>query len=633
MAISDDEVRSMLQGQSTQTAQPQADGQQTSISDDQVKQILFAQEQPQQEADGGLSIEQSVPEESPISIVDRMRLSFADDAGREEELKKKFKFVAKVENGKYAVGDDPRSLTPIDPEGVFNDVLGDIADVVAEIPVIAGQIGGAAAGIPGGPGGVIAGGAAGSFAGEGVKKGIGKMLGVNKQDPMAVATDMAISAAFGAAGESLGQIAGAVTKNVVSPALTKMLDDIVTQRTLAGKNPTGAVKALAKIVNIAAGVDEDATLIAGKYGFGKTFSKHNMDKATVGHIANDLVGSAAAKERELSQRVYTAGHELHGRTQGQRVVEVTEVYDRLTQDLKEIGLLESGNIMNRNSPLPGKGFFRSLLQELSGKDALQVSEPKMGRFGQVVGKRSNSQFLKPEKKITVKQALQIRRAYSNAFDNLSPIEQSIAYRALNGEANGAVKGLSHQLDTIAQKVKANNFLEANEAFNGFKNVEKALRSSGLSIKDPISANAFLQNVDSKLSLSLDAFKKLDDLLPTKVYDRALMWNAAQKFSSSNPNLLRFAMIGGILGAGSAFVGGGGPVERATKLGLGIALGSPSGLRTLLRLSEGAGRAATTGAIKGARFASTPGKVRQRADAATLSQLARTLYTRRQNNGK
>lgn len=606
MAISDDQVRQILAGKSTQPSMPATETTETPATESTFDTGVDTQNQ------------------SPLSLVDRAKLSFADDAGREAFLRTKFSHIEKLPNGKFAVGNDPRALAPIDPEGMFNDVLGDMADIVSEIPVIAGQVGGAIAGSPAGPAGIIGGGALGSGMGEGFKKAIGKGLGVNQQDPMEVATDIAISTAFGGIGEGLGQAGKAVAGRVIAPKLQKMLDDVVLQHQVVGKDPGKFVKGLAKVINITAGVDEDATLTAGRYGFQNTLSAKNLDSKTVGEIANDLVAATHAKETELGNFVQKGAYALHKKTKGQNVVDVSTVYQDLVKELKSVGILESGNKVNQHSPSKGLGFFKKLLQELSGEDARIVKSNKIGRFGQVVGQKSNQQFVSPSNKISVKKALQIQRGFGGAIESLEGQDRAIAIKAITN--------VRQQMAELASRpnVRAIDFIEANKAFSGFQSLTEGLRSAGMNAKDPIQATNFLLGIgNTKNPTAVQAFQQLDNLLPTKVYDRAMMWNAAQKFKSSNVNLMRLAAVGGLLGAG---FGGGDPGDRLTRAAIGIAVGSPAGLRTILKTGERIGRGAVTGSLKSAQKSINPGKIMQRVDSTTISQLARLVYQRRKNNG-
>jgi len=187
-------------------------------------------------------------QKSPLSFLDRIVLSTADDPGRKATLEKRFNFVQRLDNGKFAVGNSPNNLVPIDPEGVFNDVLGDLADVVGEIPVVAGQIVGTGLGATAGsivPGagtgaGALLGAGLGAGAGEAVKIAAGRFAGVRKGDATSEAIDIGINTLFGAAGEGLARFVGFAGKRVLLPRVSRVLDKQVAKST--GVDPiTGAV--------------------------------------------------------------------------------------------------------------------------------------------------------------------------------------------------------------------------------------------------------------------------------------------------------------------------------------------------------------------------------------------------------
>ena len=210
------------------------DGRQFEIETDKPVTQEQAQDMVNRQASGGqgrrsrLSEELppvQVPQPSPLDLGERIGLSFADDQGREKYLNDKFKFVQRLPNGKFAVGDTPDAIAPIDPEGMFNDILGDLADITAIIPTIAGQIAGGALGaITLNPAWIIAGGGIGAAIGEAVSRGIGKLAGVDIRTAGEQATDIAISGAFGAVGEGIGQAfkyAGRGLSNIAKRSLDK----------------------------------------------------------------------------------------------------------------------------------------------------------------------------------------------------------------------------------------------------------------------------------------------------------------------------------------------------------------------------------------------------------------------------
>src|SRR3990167_7933422 len=136
-----------------------------------------------QQSSGAPSAMEGLQGESPLSFTQRAALSFAGD-NKENVLKRDFKYVEKLPNGKFAVGNDLRELQPIDPEGVFNDMLGDIADVASWVAPITASTAAATAAIPadiasGNPMPSIIAAGRGMAIGEAFNKVVGKKIGVN----------------------------------------------------------------------------------------------------------------------------------------------------------------------------------------------------------------------------------------------------------------------------------------------------------------------------------------------------------------------------------------------------------------------------------------------------------------------
>ena len=182
-------------------------------SQDQLDQLLFSQ----QTQTGGDKTPLSLPDAqvkqqaSAVNLLDRARLSFSagDPEGQRTFLESKFKIVQQDEGGRFFAGNTPQDLKPVDPEGFFGDVLGELVDKIDDAIVIGSQVGGSIIGAglgtgaapgPGTVGGAIVGGGAGAALGQGVVSAIGQTLGVRGKSLQEEATDAAISGAFGGAG-------------------------------------------------------------------------------------------------------------------------------------------------------------------------------------------------------------------------------------------------------------------------------------------------------------------------------------------------------------------------------------------------------------------------------------------------
>jgi len=146
---------------------------------------------------------------SPESAANFYRTKYGQDNVRVESGEVQFR---KGTSGRWTQA-DPKSLD-----------WGDLADLVGEIPELIGGAGGAivgaAVGLPTGPGAVVTamgGAAAGTAGGNIVKQTIGALVpGADVETPLQRVGGVAQSAAFGAAGEGVGQL---VHKGVIKPTL------------------------------------------------------------------------------------------------------------------------------------------------------------------------------------------------------------------------------------------------------------------------------------------------------------------------------------------------------------------------------------------------------------------------------
>src|SRR3990167_1798998 len=166
---------------------------------------------------------------SPLSFSNRLALSFAGD-NKKEVLKRDYKFVEQLPNGKFAVGDDPRQLQAIDPEGIFNDVLGDLADVANWAAPMIASTSAAAAAIPadiatGNPLPSMMAAGRGMALGEAFNQAVGKKLGVNSNTPKEAGMDIARAGVGGFAGQGLGVGASKIL-SMSTPMIAGALDKV-----------------------------------------------------------------------------------------------------------------------------------------------------------------------------------------------------------------------------------------------------------------------------------------------------------------------------------------------------------------------------------------------------------------------
>lgn len=547
--------------------------------------------------------------QSPISFIDRMKLSFADDAGRENYLKnvKGFKYVEKLGNGKFAVGNDMRIMTPIDPEGFLNDIPGDFADVVASIPMIAGQIGGAAMGAIAGPTGAIGGAIAGGSAGEALSKGIGKSLGVNKQNPESMAVDIALSGLLSGVGEGVGLGAKALGSKVVSPMLGRMLDTAAATTTkidpvtgLPGSvQASPFVKTMAKLFKLSANVKEDSTIDAAKHGFTKTFSTQNMDKRTIVPIVRDMVEGINTTTESLGKEVGKATDNLVtvARRSGKSAnIPVDDLFQTLKKDATDLGILDSFGVANPLDVTPQSKVIKNLLSELG--DTEYVNKTVAGKSYKL------PRYSNAEKTFDAKKAIRISRAYGQKFGDMSPEGEQILYKVLNGDKTTGSPGIRPRLSKLASDLGLADYAKANEQFSSFLSLKD--RVHGLQSKNLADIESFVKNYENFGEFAKADLRTLDNMSSKKFLDRLEMWNAAQDFTSANPSMLRLGAMAGLAGAST---GGGTWGDRAKRFGVGMAIGTPMGIRQILRSGEAVGSGVAKGLLSSGRNEQAQGVLR------------------------
>ena len=559
---------------------------------------------------------------SPLSVAERARLSFYgdDNEGRVSDLKKKYAFVEQLPDGKLAVGNDPRSLQPIDPQGMFNDLLGDTADVVAEIPVVAGQLGGAAMGTATQPGmGTVIGGGAGAMAGEAVKKGIGLAIGVNPGSASEVATDIALTGLFGAGSEGLVIGAKATNQHVIAPFIKKTL-------TKATQSNPGVTNLLSKVFKITAGVDEAATQGAAKYGYNETLRGPFLDEGYVVPLSQQIADDVAKSVKTLGDDVSTAASRLVAKTNNSRVIDLTDSFQQLTQDLQKIGVLESGNYVNKSSTIKGRDVFTKTLDRI-GKP-LHIKQDKMGRFGKPSGTQSIKQYVKSDKKWTVGEVLSLRRELQDAFPQMEGNGQAILSRFLGSMddfTGQPTPGLLSKLIEIGVKVGDDSLPAANAKFSQLMSGIQTLKQTGFNVEDTVALQRSLKEFKSQVPAVKQMVQHLDQITPfNSFFENIEKYSIAQSFKGANPNLLR---VGAVL----AFMGlnrDDSLISKFTRLGAGIALTTPAGARVLLKTGEKIGKRVGSSVARGGTSLA-----KKRMDRYAPALLARLLALRQSQKSK
>jgi hypothetical protein len=571
-----------------------------------------------------LSSTPSLDVSSPISILERLKLSFADNVGREQYLRNKFQFVRQLPNGKFAVGNNPENIRPIDPEGLFNDVLGDLADVVGEIPVIAGQIlgtiGGAAAEIPTGPvPTTILGAATGAAGGEAVKKLIGKGLGVNEQQASEMATDIAITGAFGAAGEGLIQaskFAGLGIKRAVAPRIGRLFDRIFKRiiKEAPDQAPIAA-RGLAKTLNILSSTPEKSTLTFAKYGFSEMNDpKHFNPKAVVG-LVDDLANALKTGRNDLGKLVQKQNSRLirtakiiAKRTGRDVDIPVDDMATKIAVRAKQLGVLDDMGRINRGLNTDEIRPLKQLLSDLGEVD----TKTKMFK-------------VIPGKKITAEKALQLKKIYGDKFAGVKPRVQSVFNDFLSGDDSLGLVGLRDRITQLAQDIGLDDYALANRKFSLYAGLQNQLGK--LDPTDLPKMEGFIKRLENLPEISWRDLQGLDDFMVQQLGKKSFLkdielWNAGQDFLKAKPDILRFGMIAGLLGMTTGFKS---PKERLATIGGAALLTTPAGQRLILRKIFRGGRGISAVAARKAITKIPTEKI----GGTLLTQLLKTRQRRQQ----
>lgn len=574
----DQEVEQMMfgsQANNNMSSQPMSS--QQALSDTDVENLIFGQQQ-QQQAANPLEIVTQEESGSPLSLMTRLKYGFGDEKGIEADLKKNYQIVEKLPNGSYAVGNTPGQLKPIDPEGIFNDVLGDMADIVGEIPVIAGQIigtsigaatGAAAGGIGAAPGAVIGSGV-GAAAGTAAKAAIGKAWGIDERTANDLAWDIGINGALGAASEGLlagTRVATLGAKKVLAPKLVGLLNKGAEKAAASGELPTYA-KGLAKTFKYVAQVPEESTNTFFKYGIKEMDNAAHFDKNEIGNIVRDFATDADIYQRTLGSKIYNNVEMLENtarRSRQTNQIDVGDLFQYAKKEAQRLGVLDDfGKVMTRKN--------------LANTKDIQPLETLLNYVGEV----KNGRFVQTNKSINVRRAVQMSRQFGNKFDGVSPEVQAILYPILNGNASTGMVGLRQRITKKALDLGVKDFAVANEKYSTYL---RLLDDIKLSPSDLSKTESFITNLQSRGIIAKEALSDLDRELGTGFLKRWELWNAGQSFTKSDLNILRFGAIAAILGSVTGMKSESKEAGMLTGLGGAALFGTPAGLKNVIRLGH------------------------------------------------
>ncbi len=586
---------------------------------------------------------------SPVSMLERMALSISDDP--ERELRERFSIVEQLPNGKFAVGNSEQDIRPVDPAGfLLTDLGGDIADVFRDLFVIGGQVlgglGGTAAGsaVAPGPGtavGLIGGSAAGAAFAESIIQEVGVMLGVNERTAEERINEALISGGVGGVTGALpiaGKAIAPTVKGLLKPA-ADLLQPVVNKSTVAfGRmldrvlNRTPALRErLDKILPAAfsfMGRDARAVknVLRDPGGAAKVLSPANMNPNHSLLIASRVVRNTTATRNEFGKAVGDALGEAAKKTGGRRVVDASKEYAALTKDLRGLGLLLEGNVVNPHyiGQSADKAVFSNLLAQVG--EPRFITKIKLGVPGlpgpRVAGKRQRRAFIRPQQSMTLDEAAIIRVQASNAFDGLSSRGQQIMTRFLRGD-NGR-GGVANLIANTADEFGAVNFAVANRRFATVADAMHDLKLAGsdstnLKAMSDLSARFFKAD-----PVTQSAMRRLDDVVPGEIVRNMTNFSSAQNFAQTTGfDVLRTTFLMGLLGVSL----GDTAIEKAGVLGTAFLISSSQGQRIMLRRGQAAFDKTTPASIRAA-IASANAKMRAAQASAIRKGKALTPVQRR-----
>ncbi len=423
-------------------------------------------------------------------------------------------------------------------------------------------------------------------------------------DPEKIAIDSAISGAFGGVGTAAGEALTGGAKAIANKAGTA-LDNYRQGLLLAGKDPNKFDSSVSTILHMVTGMDKNTIKTGQSLGWNNIFSSEEATNPHgIANIAGDVSNGVVNKETELGKAVDTATKGLIKDTGGSNVINTTPIASRLMEDLTDAGIL---NKVDSNSSLQAQakeyGIDMSRATNAQGanssipKYSINPNTPLNTKFfqkflGQLGIDGEGGMFktyqIDPSKPamISVGDALKIKQGFQaivNEGKSITPMEANIAKRALYGNLEEGVSGLSDQLNKVAQKVNNVQYQAANGEFSKFMGLTSALKKAGMDVDNPFNSQSYLSHVNNATPLSMPLLQQLDKTLGNNFLQRAQAWGVNNKISNISPNFLRLGMVASLFGAGILDPDAGGKTGKMALAGL---LGTPSGLKILLKGAGG-----------------------------------------------
>lgn len=500
-----------------------------------------------------------------VSTLDDLKLGFADDAGKEKILREKFSIVKKAEDGSWLVGDDVRSMTPVNPEGIFSDIPGKFAQFSANIPSIAGQI---AAEMTISPVATPIGAAAiGAGIGEALKVGIGKATGlrgdsVSEED----ISDVALSSVFGAAGTGVANLmrGGA---GMVSSQFAKLFDKGIKTKAIeqSASLPSDTIqgKGISKIFAILAGVPEQSTKDVLDIGVEKTIANPiNMQPNRVVVLAEKLSKAIDNTTDDLGKEVAKQADEL---VKGPiKSVQAKPFFDLMMKEAYDLDLVDEFGVINKNAV---------------GRENIEYLKKVLGTFGYKTESNGVIRFVADEtREIPLSRLIKIQSQLGDKFDSLTPKFQSSVFNLLNSE-DAAMPGIRTTVRNIAIKTGNENFLAAVDRYSTFSKLREGIKS--IDSNNIVAAENLIRGLQNQPESIKTALRQIDSFSKDKFLEDIRGWRATQDFMKVKFDPFRFGFVAGTLGLFNGFDSDQKKIANIAGAGL---IATPLGAKTLLKSS-------------------------------------------------
>lgn len=583
------------------------------------KQPEQSQEQDQDEFSGLGQKAQAQPkpqQKAPLNFSDMLKMAALNSPQEQQDyLKSKFRFAESNQDGSFNVGNDPTNLSPIHPGNIGDAALNVLAKGAAMIPAIAGQMRGAITGAEMGtaiePGvGTVLGGLIG--AGSGAMAGEGAKNLANAQtpgyDPQKAAADNVISGLFGAGGQALGSAIKFGAKNFIAPKIAAAMDGAIQ----SGDDPSKGAVFLSKVLKFTANVDPKESMIGSKLGWKNIYSNPaNLNSDEIDNIAQDVSQSYLQKEG-IAKSALNASEESFVSKNPNAQIDAKGILNNVVSKLSNASILDTFEGDEANGVPASFSFKAGLPNTVKSSDvvnfmkSLGATESRGGTEGQ---------FMVPlENNITLKDAINAKKIWGHTIVNkeFNPTVGNVFKTAIFGEGpsplypngfNGLRSAINDSALNMAKNGAENSpgesYLLANSNFSKLMDAKDGILVNGgnksvlpgwMDVTNPSSVAKYLRNVNKLDAFNNHALSNLHNQIGGDFKDRASKWAVAQAMGKASPQILRLGVVGGLLGLAMP----GSPADRAARVPMAFALGSPTGVKVMARMAESGGELGTVG---------------------------------------